>query len=192
VDPATYTVEYDPAFAPEVVFAIDFGAGMHLSVIPDDVSIDGGASIHGEDVTSLLEGPLWTFSWSARLHEQNAPFMFHSNPILMLDDAAIMAEFNSKITTLNGVHSLNGDVHIEASIPVASTSDNTHVYEFGGSIQYEAFAESVPEPPASVMIMAALALLLPPAGGARSGHACGITDSKRKRSQDYLGCSHRK
>jgi hypothetical protein len=159
-DPASYTVTYDPAFAPEIVFSIDFGAGMFLSTSPDGVSVSGGASFSGEDVTSLLSSPLWNFSWSSQLGDPNAPFVFHSNSALLLNDAAIMADFNSKVTTNNGVHTLGSNVHIEASIPVAPTLDNTIMYEFGGSTRFEAFASSVPEPCGGA-IFATLALLLP-------------------------------
>jgi hypothetical protein len=78
----------------------------------------------------------------------------------LLDDAAIMDDFDSKVTTNNGVHTLGSNVHIEVSIPVAPTLDNTVMYEFGGSTRFEAFASSVPEPCGGA-IFATLALLLP-------------------------------
>ncbi|WP_040851686.1 PEP-CTERM sorting domain-containing protein [Nitrosospira lacus] len=146
-DPADYTLFFDPAFTPEIIFSLMLESG--LTVAAAATTHDTAtASISGIYATSLLVDPLWNFSWVADSSSPSlSSFTFHSNPVLGLDDNVIHNQFLSSVISSGGIHTLSSDFTISASLfPQLPLGVNQITYQFGGEADYLAQAQTVPEP----------------------------------------------
>jgi hypothetical protein len=154
-DPANYSVVFDPNFTAEIDFSVTLGAGLLAANGAGDTS--SSASESGFDATNLLADPLWSWSWSAdSAHPNSSVFKFQSNPLLKLDDAAIMAAFMSGVTDSSGVHTMALPLTITGSLFPDVAPGAAFDYTFGGERVYEADATAAPEPSPVVLFGAGL------------------------------------
>jgi hypothetical protein len=148
-DPADYHFAFDPAFAPEVRIEMTIVAGTTLTSLGSGLE-SSSASLSGFRETSLLDAPLWTYSWRAdSAHPDSSTFLFLSNPLLGLDDAALTGEFRGLISDSGGVHTLLRDFTVSVIIPVdLPLGTETLDFTSGGEDDLDARASVVPEPSA--------------------------------------------
>jgi hypothetical protein len=150
VDPSEYTVQFDPNSPTEVEFSLTFPEGMNLLAVSDSpADTSSYASLAGFDETDLLSGLLWSFAWSAdSANPDSSLFVFQSHPALGLDDAAIMLEFLSNVTSSNGEHVLGASVVVTGVVDVElAEGEDELLYTFGGETTATAGAAAgIPEP----------------------------------------------
>jgi len=115
-DPADYTIFFDPAFTPEIIFGHTLEAGSTVAAAAT-YPHTATASISGIYVTSLLVDPLWSFSWVADSSSPSlSSFTFQSNPVFGFDDNVIHNQFLSSVVSSGGIHTLSSDFTISASL----------------------------------------------------------------------------
>lgn len=146
LDPNTYEVGPDDD---STQFCIAFDAGLSITAFSDPDLPDSSArasitgfmdTTHQRDLmTTEPLGRLFTYSWSTSSADPSASlFSFTSNPLLGLDDAAIMSEFMNAVQfdPTDGFTLGTGIVIWSAPIPASPG----YIYEVGGETQYHAEA----------------------------------------------------
>ncbi|MBX7102580.1 MAG: hypothetical protein K1X57_00760 [Gemmataceae bacterium] len=151
-DPAAYSVTFDSAFTPEVVFTIKFFAGASLRSLTSGTGEYTSARYSGYSESSLVAGHLVDFDWFADSNNlSGSTFSFHSNPVLGLNDAAIQSLFLSNVSNTGGVNTLTSTISIEYSVfPTLAPGILDLNYTFGGETVHEVTA-AVPEPGSMIL-----------------------------------------